>query len=231
VPRRRRVGVRAGTVHHVLNRGNQRALIFAKGHDYNGFVDLLREAGQRFPVDLLAFCLMPNHWHLVLRPESDDALPAYMQWICTTHVRRYQEHAGTAGTGHVYQGRYKNFIVQTDRHLLSVLRYVEANALRAGLVSRAEDWPWSSFGLWVSGAADGLLRDWPVPRPADWIAFVNGVPTDVEIRGLRLCAARGRPYGGDDWSARTAVTHGLEVTLKPRGRPRKRDHPRQTYVK
>ena len=101
---------------------------------------------EKHPIRLLAFCLMPNHWHMVLWPEQDDQLTAFLRWLTHTHTQRWHAHHHTAGTGHLYQGRFKSFPIEQDDHLLTVLRYAERNPLRAGLVSRAERWRWSSLG-------------------------------------------------------------------------------------
>lgn len=136
---------------HVINRGNGRATVFHKAADSDAFVTLLARASARLPMRLLAYCLVPNHFHLVLWPLGDGDLGRWMQWPLTAHVRRYHQHYRTSG--HVWRGRFKAFPVQDDAHLWTVLRYVERNPLRAGLVSRAEDWPWSSlcapFSAWV----------------------------------------------------------------------------------
>jgi putative transposase len=136
--------VEGGGIYHVLNRGNGRMRIFHKPEDYESFVKLLGEARERARgVDLLGLCLMPNHWHMVVRPRADADLAAFMRWLCTAHVRRHHAHYHSAA-GHLYQGRHKSFPVQDDGHLLTVLRYVEANALRGGLAERAGEWRWSS---------------------------------------------------------------------------------------
>ena len=127
-----------GYCYHVLNRGNARAEVFHKESDYAAFVALFEPACQRLKMRLLAYCLMPNHFHLVLRPYNDGDLGRWMQWLMTSHVRRYHRHYGSSG--HVWQGRFKAFPIQEDEHFLTVLRYVERNALRAGLVQHAEDW-------------------------------------------------------------------------------------------
>ena len=206
-----------GVVQHVMNRGNRRATIFRKPADYVAFIALLLEAGRRFKVRLLAFCLMPNHWHLVLVADEEGAISSYMRWVTGTHVRRYHRRYGLEGTGHLYQGRYTSVLVQSDRHLVTVLRYTESNALRAGLVSRAEDWQWSSLGA-PANIKGQLLAESPVRRPPDWLELVNQpVPNLARIRD---CVTRGRPFGSLVWTAKTAARHGLEFTMRSRGRPK-----------
>src|SRR5688572_3301934 len=133
-----------GLIYHVLNRANGKRTIFHGPHDYRAFERVLGEAQERLPMPVLAWCVMPNHWHLLLWPQNDGDLSEYMRRVTVTHAQRLHAHRVTAGTGHVYQGRFKSFIVQNDAHFLTVARYVEANALRAKLVARAEEWPWSS---------------------------------------------------------------------------------------
>ena len=135
MPRTARASV-ANYCYHVLNRGNNRARVFHKEDDFAAFADLLVEAKLRHPMRILAYCLMPNHFHLALWPLGDGDLGRWMHWLLTAHVRRYQRHYHS--TGHVWQGRFKAFPIQEDEHLLIVLRYIERNALRAGLVERAE---------------------------------------------------------------------------------------------
>jgi len=208
----------AGVVQHVMNRGNRRVTIFRQPADYEAFIALLREAGRKFKVELLAFCVMPNHWHLVLVAQEDGAISLYMRWLTGTHVRRYHKRYRLEGTGHLYQERYTSVLVQSDRHLLVVLCYVESNARRAGLVSRAQDWPWSSLGLPDSLRTE-LIADGPIARPSDWPERVNR-----PVRGLaklRECVRRARPFGSDAWTEHMAVRHGLRCTMRSSGRPRK----------
>ena len=122
----------AGHCFHVLNRGNARAEVFHKEADYHAFVKLIRSACARISMRVLAFCIMPNHFHIVVWPETDDALSDWMQWLLTTHVRRYHKHYHSSGR--VWQGRFKAFPIATDDHVLTVLRYAERNPVRAGLI-------------------------------------------------------------------------------------------------
>lgn len=218
MPRTARASV-GNVCYHVLNRGNGRAEVFHKEADFDAFIELLPLASRRLPMRLLAWCLMPNHFHLVLWPRGDGDLGRWMQWLLTSHVRRYHRHYG--GSGHVWQGRFKAFPIQQDEHLLAVLRYVERNPLRAGLVKRAEDWNWSSLRLRRAAGSDELLSPSPVPLPRGWRRYVNGVETEAELAALRHSLNRGTPYGSDRWVKATARRLGLESTLRPRGRPRK----------
>ena len=209
-------------MYHVTNRGNGRMRLFHKDGDFDGFERVLAEGLARYPVDLLSYCLMGNHWHLVVTPRANSALSALMRWVGVTHVRRHHEHYRTRGGGHLYQGRYKSFPVQCDRHLLLVLRYVEANALRARLVARAVDWPWGGLHARAAGGKPFRLADWPVDRPPDWPAVVEAAIEPGELDRLRRQhASRGRPLGTDAWVAAAARRLGLASTLRGVGRPRK----------
>jgi putative transposase len=211
----------AGMIYHVLNRGNGRMRIFHKARDYEAFERVLAEGLDRYAVDLLTYCLMPNHWHLVARPRTDEALGRWMGWVGVTHVRRYHEHYHSRGGGHLYQGRFKSFPVAEDDYFVGLCRYVEANALRAGLVERAEEWQWS--GLWrrAHGAAELRLSPWPLERSRNWVAWVNRGLNDEQLEGIRTCVQRDRPFGSESWVRQTAARLGLEFTLRGPGRPRK----------
>ena len=133
-------------IFHVLNRANDRGTIFETAADYSAFLRVMCDTLAKRPIGILAYCLMPNHWHLVVQPAGDRDLGAFMQLLTTTHVRRWRSHRQSVGHGHLYQGVYKSFAIEHDDHFYTVCRYVERNALRAALTERAEDWPWSS--LW-----------------------------------------------------------------------------------
>ncbi len=212
-----------GVVFHVLNRGVRRMRLFDKDGDYAAFEAVLEETLGALPMRVLAYCLMPNHWHLVLWPEGDGDLGRFLHRLTITHVRRWVEHRHQVGQGHVYQSRYKSFPVQEDEHLHWVLRYVERNALRAGLVARAVDWPWSSLWRSERGSvpARSILSGWPLERPANWAEVVDQPQTAAELEALRRCVKRGSPLGQADWVRQTAARLGLDSTLRPRGRPRK----------
>ena len=214
----------AGGLYHALNRGNSRAAIFRKEADYEAFERILSEGLARYPVQLFCYQLMPNHWHLVLRPTQDGEMSRFLRWVTATHTMRYHAHYHTSGTGHVYQGRFKSFPIQDDAHFLTVCRYVERNALRAELAARAEDWRWGSLWRWQQSIepVPALLSPWPIPRSPHWLARVNEPLTDRELIALRRSAQRGSPFGDSAWIESTAQRLGLAPTITPRGRPQVR---------
>jgi len=211
-------------VFHVLNRGNDRRALFEDGDDYEAFLRVLRATRERIATRILAYCLMPNHWHLLLWPEEDGALASFLQRLTTTHVRRWHLHRHSVGRGHLYQGTYKSFPVEEDDHFYAVARYVERNALRANLVAKAEQWRWGSLAQ-RSGQQHldepPELSAWPVARPRNWLAWVNEPHSERELEAIRVSVQRGRPFGDDTWQRCTAKRLGLEFTMNPRGRPRK----------
>ena len=223
MPRTARVAP-GGMIFHVLNRANNRAPMFEKDQDYLAFLRVMRDTLAKKPMRILSFCLMPNHWHLVLWPQRDGELAAFMQAVTTMHVRRWRLNRHSVGEGHLYQGTYKSFPVQDDDHFLAVCRYVERNALRGNLVERAEHWLWGT--LWqrhqrVSPEDYPAIHEWPLPRPRNWTSLVNRAQTKAELDALRTSVTRGRPFGSDAWQKRTAKRLGLESTFRSRGRPRK----------
>jgi len=214
----------ANVCYHVLNRGNGRATVFHKDQDYAAFLKLLKQACQRVPMRLLAYCLMPNHFHLVVWNRRRGDLSKWMQWLMTSHVRRYHRHYESSG--HVWQGRFKSFPIQSDEHLLTVMRYVERNPVRAQTIAvrKAQNWPWSSAGTPPREVEDiPALDSGPVPRRKDWIDWVNRPLTEDERAAMNVCIARGQPFGNTAWQKKTAQRLGIESSLRPRGRPRKQN--------
>jgi putative transposase len=214
-----------GYTYHVLNRANARLPMFQKDGDYLAFERILGEAWEHVPgMRLLAYCLMPNHWHSVLGPRRDGELSDFGHWLTLTHTQRWHAHYHNVGAGHLYQGRFKSFPIGADEHLLQVCRYLERNALRAGLVQRAEAWRWCS--LWQrqhAGQAEKVhLSPWLVEEPGDWCTQVNRPQSEADLAALRGSVQRGRPYGGNAWCQGTARLLGLQSTLGERGRPRKK---------
>jgi putative transposase len=219
MPRIPRIDI-GGECYHVLNRANARLKVFFSEVDYKLFEQILEEANTKYGMRILAYCIMPNHFHLVLHPAKDKDLQKFMQWVTLTHTQRWHSKNGTAGTGHLYQGRYKSFLIQDDEHLLSVIRYVERNPLRANLVRKAENWNFSSLSARLSSDSNrnSILSEWPIDEPRDYIEFVNTSVDEKELEAIRYSANRGKPFGGENWSEAIIKKHGLFGTVRNRGR-------------
>ena len=202
---------------HVVTRGNARQRVFFDAEDCREFLALIDGAQERLSAPLLAYCLMPNHVHLVVWPRGERDLGRWMHWLLTAHVRRHHRRYGTIGR--VWQDRYKAFPIEEDRHLITVIRYVERNPVAARLVARAEDWPWSSLGERIRPGEVARISAPPMALGAGWLDSVNEPLTSAELAKLRDSIDRGTPFGSDAWVAATAAAHGLEATLRARGRP------------
>ena len=196
-----------------------RQQLFFSDSDFIKFEALIEETHQQIPLPIYTYELMPNHWHFAVRPRDQKMLSDFFQRLTGTHAKRFRRQHRSVGEGHVYQDRFKSFPVQDDGHFLALCRYIERNALRAGLVNRAEDWKWGGLYHWSNSKLPWLLSDWPITRPTDWIARVNQPLTEAEIRAIHLSIQRGRPLGNLDWTRDTAEQLGLAHSLKPRGRP------------
>lgn len=221
MPRRARV-TPGGLVYHVLNRTVAGLPLFRKAADYEAFERIMIEAHGRHPLRILAWCLMRNHWHFVVWPREEGEVTAYFRWLAHTHAMRWHVAHKTVGRGHLYQGRFKSFPVQEDEHFFTVCRYVERNALKANVVERAEDWRWNSLWARREGGEElrGILSDWPMERPRNWVALVNGLMTEKEVGAIQMCIARNRPCGDERWQEAQAKRLGLMHTLRREGRPK-----------
>lgn len=208
-------------VYHVLNRTNFRLKLFVEEKHYRGFLDILAEAKKFVSMRILSYCLMPNHWHLILYPERDGDLSRFMQRVTLTHTQRYHVKTKTIGYGHIYQGRYKSFPVQTDFYFLSLVRYVERNAKRAAFVKKAEDWKWSSIYLRLYGdeKQKKLLNNWPVEIPDNYLKWINQPQPKEEVENIRCNLKRNRPFGEEDWTKKMVERFGLETTMRNPWRP------------
>ncbi len=213
----------AGAIYHMLNRANRRARFFHKDADYEAFERILAEAMERVQLRLYSYCLMPNHWHLVVRPDVDGEMSRFGQWLGLTHTQRHHAHHHSTGDGHLYQGRFKSFPVQSDRHFLTVCRYVERNAYAAKFCKTPDQWRFSSLWRWRHGndKEKEILSPWPIPRRASWIDWVTEPLNAQERTRLQSSIQRDAPFGDETWVQSTALRLGLESTLRPRGRPKK----------
>jgi putative transposase len=209
----------SGHCYHVLNRANYGTNIFHEPADYLAFVTLMARAQERVSLPIIALCLMPNHMHLVVRPTEDGDIARWLHWLCTTHARHYHKKHSTMGR--LWQGRYKAFLVQDDHHLLTLIRYVERNALRKNLVERAEDWRWGSLNWRIRNRGVFELTPPPLPLPSGWVDWVNLPQTTAELEAIRTSVNRQRPFGESEWVEKRAREAGLVQSMVPVGRPRR----------
>jgi putative transposase len=218
-----------GLIYHVINRGNNRQPVFLGEGDYLAFLKAIGDLKHRTPFDVYGYCLMGNHIHLLLRPQQ-DSISRIVQSLLISHTHRYHRFHHTGG--HVWQGRFKSPVIQDDDHLLTVLRYIEANPLRAKLSENAGEYRWSSFACHGNGHADELLT--PVSaydllgtsalvRQRRWSAYVHRTPDESELAAIRRSNATGLPYGEQSWTDRLCKTLNVDLITRPRGRPRKKE--------
>lgn len=183
--------------YHVINRANGRARIFHTEVDYKDFELLLFEMNEFFNMRILAYTIMPNHWHLLLYPKEDGDIQRAIHWLSTSHAVRHHTRNGTIGGGHLYQGRYKSFLIQKDKHLLTVLKYIERNPVRAKLCKVVEGWKWGSAYRRKFGESDGqrILSEPPVPLPVGYEKWINYAEPAEDLEKVRHCIRMGESYG------------------------------------
>jgi putative transposase len=222
MPRRKRISP-DGFVQHVLNRGDHRETLFHKPGDFRAFLAVVAETALRIPMRILAYCIMRNHFHLLLWPYRGSDLPDFMQLLMNLHIGRYLRHYPPASPGHIYQSRYTNSIVETGSSVLAVAKYVESNAANAGIVTRAEDYRWSSASPHALDDDRPILSEWPVPKPREWLTLLNLRTPTQQLKQIQHSAARGAPYGSSAWVERVVKEYGLEHTIRGRGRPKQNE--------
>jgi len=222
MPRTNRVSV-GNIVYHVINRTNGRVCLFKEDKDYKHFESLLKEARDLTDMRILSYCLMPNHFHLVLYPKKDNDLSEFMRWLTTTHVRQVRVLTGSVGHGHLYQGTYKSFPVEGDKHLVDLIRYVEQNPFRAGLVKKAQDWLWSSLYIRKYGTSGQkkILDELPTELPHNYLSSVNEIYDSEKLSRLRNSITKGLPYGSDKWTDSMVEKFNLVATTRGVGRPKR----------
>lgn len=209
--------VMPGVPHHVIQRGNRRLDTFFDDADYAFYRDLLAERCREAGVTVWAYCLMPNHVHLILVPSDRDGLRRVLGETHRRYTRRVNLREGLGG--HLWQDRFYSFPMD-EPHLLAAARYVEQNPVRAGLARRARDWRWSSARAHLAGQDDGLASVSPLlDLVPDWRAFLAGDADAGIVESLRLHTRTGRPLGTDRFLGR--LERSLGRTLKPRRPGRK----------
>jgi putative transposase len=221
MPRLARVDV-GGEIYHIINRANGRLQIFSNDEDYRLFEKILLDAKELTGMRILAYVVMPNHWHLILHPEHDGDLGLFMHRLTNTHTRQVHVRTGTIGSGHLYQGRYKSFLVDTDTYLTTLIKYVERNPVRARLTKTCEAWRWGSAWRRAHGtpAQQNLLAHSPVSLPQNYLHWVNTPDNEDDLVSIRHSVNKGVPYGREWWVDAMVTTYKLETTLHAPGRPK-----------
>jgi putative transposase len=203
--------------------------VFRKPGDFAAFLTALSDLKERKPFELFGYCLLNNHFHLLIRP-LETPISRLLQSLLVSHTQRYHKHHHSSG--HVWQGRFKSPVIQDDEHLLTVLRYIEANPLRAKIVERAEDYPYSSYRVHGLGEpselVDGLipyeqLSPYARVRQRKWAATVHLPQEEESLAAIRRSAERGLPYGSEAWVKRLSKQLGIDLAIRPRGRPKKQN--------
>src|SRR5260221_10884913 len=211
-----------GLVYHALNRGNNRQAIFACAADYSLFLHALAQTRERYPFELFGYCLMTNHFHLLLRPGPGQSISRILQSLTVAHTWHYHRQQGTSG--HVWQGRFKSPVIQEDDHLLIVLRYLESNPLRAGMVSDLKDYPWSSYAVHGLGQAHALVSEAPpwaslgataAVRQAYWRRGGHEPQTERGVAAVRKAVTSGRPLGAGAWGKAHPGRPGVKLVPRP----------------
>ena len=212
----------SGEIFHIINRSNARWNIFKTDKDFQGVIKSLIETIELTPIDIFAFCLMSNHWHFVVRPKNNGDMGRFFGKFTQKATQRWHTRHGTVGTGHLFQGRFKSFLVEKDEYFLQLVKYVEANALRAGMVKKAEDWVWSSLYLRLKNKelAEKTLTAWPVDMPKNYLSLVNEPLTQAHLDNIRTSIEKSRPFGNQAWVGRQVSKYDLGYTLRGPGRPK-----------
>jgi putative transposase len=196
MPRPRRVTL-GDYVYHVLNRSARKGPLFTDSDDYRQFELLLQKATERTDMRILAYCLMPTHWHLLLWPRRDGDVTLFVSWLCTTHASAWNRKQQCVGGGAVYQSRFKSIAIENSNHLYWVWRYVERNAMRANLVANAQDWRWGSLWHRSHPSCEGITSSGPIPLPENWVHLVNLPQTEAELSAFRHHVRFNRPFGAE----------------------------------
>ena len=220
MPRRLRHSLQ-GTAFHVMNRAVRNTVLFRPTDDYDAFFKVVREGLAKYEVKIIAYCVMPNHWHFVVLCERIQHISKWLHWVTGTHALRWNLNRGTRGRGAVYQSRFKAVPIQTETSLYRVCGYVERNALRGGLVAKAEEWEFGSLYANCTNCHAIPLHEWPILRPANWIEFVNRTQDQADLDDLRVTLRRNQPIGDPNWQKAVAPFAGL--TMRPIGRPKKKE--------
>jgi len=213
--------VAAGFPHHIVQRGNNREKVFIDDEDREKYIDLLKKYSRKRNARVLAYCLMTNHVHLLVKPKENESMYKMMQGVtlCYTQFanRKYNR------TGRLWESRYHSCVVDKDSYLWSVARYIETNPVRAGMVKKAEDYAYSSAQAHVIGKEDNILNEEMIAETQrkEYRAFIREKGTEKDRDLIRYHTKTGKPLGDEAFMKRMEKRTGRDLALRPRGRPRK----------
>ncbi len=214
----------SGKVLHAMNRRVDRQTLFCTDEDYALFRSLMSEAVYKFNLRILEWVLMPNHWHMLIFPETKNQVSEFMHWLCGIHAKKWRAEKDNEGNGALYQDRFKAFLVKPGLHVDRLRNYLAMNPVKANLVDNPFDWIW--------GSAKRVHRDClistipiskgPPPSPSDLKELLS-TPlnlTETQIDRLEKSFLKGLPYGDDVWTEQMIEEYHLEHTLRKAGRPK-----------
>ena len=215
--------VAEGMPHHITQRGNRRQKTFFSDEDYAAYIDLMTEWCRKYAVDIWAYCLMPNHIHLIAVPGKKENLRLAIGEAHRRYTRRINFREGWRG--HLWQERFSSFVMN-ELYLLACTRYIENNPVRAKLVGRAEQWAWSSAGAHISGQNDNLVNVAPLLSiiKDDWRNFLAEATSSAEINDIRQHEQTGRPLGDVTFVSHLEDLLGRRLRLRKPGRKPKKDN-------
>jgi putative transposase len=215
---------------HVIQRGNNREPTFAAAADYQFYLDVLRKASERHGLRIHAYVLMTNHVHLLATPESPSSLPKTLQSLGRRYVQYFNYTYGRTGT--LWEGRYRATVIDTERYLLTCMRYIELNPVRAGMVTRPGDYRWSSYHRNGESASDPLLCDHGLygqlgrtieQRCVAYRRLFRSQLGEADLQAIREATHSGWALGNDRFRAQVEALSARRAAPRPRGRPRKAD--------
>ena len=210
-----------GLPHHITQRGNRRQQTFFNDGDYAAYVELMAQWCRDEGVEIWSYCLMPNHIHLIAVPSSQEGLRRAIGEAHRRYTRRINFRQ--KWRGYLWQGRFASFVMD-EPHLLAAARYIELNPVRAGLVAKAENWPWSSARAHLAGRDDQLVKVAPLlTMIPDWCAFLNSAMPEEELRDIRQHSRTGRPLGDETFLDRLEGMVGRLLKPQKRGRKPKKE--------
>jgi putative transposase len=208
-----------GAIYHILNRGNAKQEIYFDDQDYSHFLESTIQSKRQYNITVYAYCLMPNHYHFIVQAEVSSHIGQWIQLIMNKYNAYFRKKYKSIG--HIWQNRFKNFIIQNEDHLTVVMRYVERNPVEAGLTMSSFAWRWSSHQERHLNSKLSLCDQKNIPLPKDWTDYVDTPLHAMEQQKLKRSMKRQTPFGDDIWIEKICDELGMVNTLRSVGRPKK----------